>query len=293
MINLILSVLGLTALQIVLGVDNVIFLSIVTSKFKPEFKKKARRIGIFISMAMNTILVLSAGLLSGMTSELFTVFDKGFNVHDLLMVIGGFFLVFKAVKELYENIEGRDEEQTEVKQKTMMSTIMAMTLIDFIFSIDSTITAIGMSDVRWIQLTATLSAILFMFFFFNPLNAFIEKHPSFKILALAFLVMIGFSLFIEGMGVSIPKGYVYSMMVFAILMEALNIRIHKKKKFVIDLHKMEEELKEKTMDQLSALLIANKTGEYGKLVEKVAWEKWGKGEEWEKKMEIINKLRDE
>ena len=224
--ELILSVLGLTALQIILGIDNVIFLSIVTAKLDPDFKQRARKIGIIISMVLNTILVLSAGILANMKDELFSLFGKSFDMHDLIMVIGGFFLVFKAVKELYHNIEQKDEDKP-IEKKTMFSMLLTMTLIDFIFSIDSTITAIGMSDVRWIQLTATLTAIFCMFLFFTPLNKFIEKHPSFKILALAFLVMIGFSLFVDGMGIEIPKGYVYSMMVFAIFMETLNIRFDK------------------------------------------------------------------
>lgn len=290
--DLILSVLGLTALQIVLGIDNVIFLSIVTSELDPTFKKKARRIGIVISMIMNTILILCAGFLANMREELFSIMGKSYNVHDLIMIVGGFFLVFKAVKELYHNIEQKGTDKP-IEKKTMMSMIMTMTAIDMIFSIDSTITAVGMSDVRWIQLTATLTAIFCMFLFFTPLNNFIEKHPSFKILALAFLVMIGFSLFIDGMGVNIPKGYIYSMMLFAILMEILNIRfdknIEKKEEAYIELHKIEDELKAKTMDELSALLIDNPTGEYGKLVEKVAWERWGKGDEW--KMKTINEIR--
>lgn len=244
--DLILSVLGLTALQIVLGIDNVIFLSIVTSELEPDFKNKARKIGIFISMLMNSVLILCAGFLSNIEGELFTAFDKSFNVHDLIMVLGGFFLVFKAVKELYHNIEQKGTDKP-IKKKTMLSMIMTMTAIDFIFSIDSTITAIGMSDVRWIQLTATLAAILFMFFFFTTLNNFIEKHPSFKILALSFLVMIGFSLFIDGMGVYLPKAYVYSMMVFAIIMETINIRFDKNTK------KQDEILGEELIEELEII----------------------------------------
>lgn len=237
--DLFLSVLGLTALQIVLGIDNVLFLSIVTSKLEVDFKKRARRIGIFISMIMNTVLILSAGFLANMHEILFTVLGKPFNVHDLLMVGGGFFLVYKAVKELYHNIEGTGTEKV-IEKKSMTSMLLTMTAIDFLFSIDSTITAIGMSDVRWIQLVATLSAVVFMFFFFNTLNNFIERHPSFKILALAFLVMIGFSLFVDGMGIILPKGYVYSMMVFAVFMEILNIRFGKNLKNTIEVPEMVE-----------------------------------------------------
>lgn len=248
--DLILSVIGLTALQIVLGIDNVIFLAIVTSELETDFKSRARKIGILISMAMNTVLILSAGFLANMKDELFSVFDKSYNVHDLLMIGGGFFLVYKAVKELYENIEQKGEEKP-LEKKSMLSTIMTMTAIDFVFSIDSTITAIGMSEVRWIQLTATLSAVLFMFFFFNTLNNFIEKHPSFKILALAFLVMIGFSLFIDGMGVELPKAYVYSMMIFAIFMEIINIRFDKnvKKTKTNELEELEEYIREELLEE--------------------------------------------
>jgi predicted tellurium resistance membrane protein TerC len=227
--ELILSVLGLTALQIILGIDNVIFLSIVTSKLELDFKNRARKIGIVISMILNTILILCAGFLSNMKEELFSIFGKSFNMHDVIMVLGGFFLVFKAVKELYHNIEQKGTDKL-IEKKTMLSMILTMAAIDLIFSIDSTVTAIGMSDVRWIQLSATLTAVFCMFLFFTTINKFIEKHPSFKILALAFLVMIGFSLFIDGMGIEIPKGYVYSMMIFAIFMETLNIRFDKNSK---------------------------------------------------------------
>ena len=221
--ELILSALGLTALQIILGIDNVIFLSIVTSKLDEGFRNRARKIGIIISMLLNTILILLAGFLVNIETDLFSLFGKSFNAHDVIMVSGGFFLVFKAVKELYHNIEQKGTDKP-LKKQTMFSMVMTMTVIDLIFSIDSTVTAVGMSDVRWVQLGATLTAVFCMFLFFKTINKFIEKHPSFKMLALAFLVLIGFSLFIDGMGIEIPKAYVYSMMVFAILMEILNIR---------------------------------------------------------------------
>jgi predicted tellurium resistance membrane protein TerC len=244
--DLILSVLGLTALQIVLGIDNVIFLSIVTSELETDFKNKARRLGIIISMFTNTILILCAGFLANIKTELFSILGKPFNVHDLIMIGGGFFLVYKATKELYHAIEQKGTDKP-IEKKSMLSMILTMTMIDFIFSIDSTITAIGMSEVRWIQLTSTLTAVLFMFFFFKTLNNFIEKHPSFKILALSFLVMIGFSLFVDGMGIEIPKAYVYSMMVFAILMETINIRFDKNVK-------KEESVEEDKLDELESYI---------------------------------------
>jgi predicted tellurium resistance membrane protein TerC len=228
--NLILSLLGLIALQVVLGIDNVIFLAIVTSKLEAKFKDKARKIGIVISMAMNTILISLAGFLSAMHGEVFSIFGKSFDVHALILIAGGFFLVFKAVKELYQNIEQKHgTPDQKLQQDNLFKIVATMTAIDFIFSIDSTVTAIGMTNVRWIQIVATLTAIMIMFFFFVPLNKLVEKHPSFKILALSFLVMIGFALFVDGMGIEIPKSYVYSMMVFAILMETINIRFDKNK----------------------------------------------------------------
>lgn len=223
------SVLGLTALQVVLGIDNVIFLSIVTSKLNPEVRAKARKIGVLISMCMNAVLISFAGLLTNMHEELFSILGQNFDGHDLVMIVGGFFLVFKAVKELYQKIEMKDEERPIVNS-SLFKIIMTMTMIDLVFSIDSTVTAVGMSDVRWIQIVSTLTAVAIMFFFFVPLNRFVEKHPSFKILALTFLVMIGFALFVDGMGVHLPKSYVYSIMVFAILMETLNIRFDKNSK---------------------------------------------------------------
>jgi len=228
--NILLSLLGLTALQVVLGIDNVIFLAIVTSKLEVKLKNKARRIGIMISMVMNTILIAFAGYLSDMHGELFSIFGKSFDLHALILIAGGFFLVFKAVKELYQNIEQKHGHVETVKQQSLLKIVATMTAIDLIFSIDSTVTAIGMTDVRWIQIVGTLSAVLIMFFFFVPLNRLVEKHPSFKILALSFLVMIGFALFVDGMGVEIPKSYVYSMMVFAIIMESINIRFDKNKR---------------------------------------------------------------
>lgn len=224
--NFALALLGLTMLQIVLSVDNVIFLSIVTQKLPDELKAKARKIGVVISMCMNAVLILSAGMLSSLNNELFTANGRAFNLHDIILIGGGLFLVYKAIKELFQKIEGKHDD-TNVKSQSLGQVILAMVSIDFIFSIDSTITAIGMSNIRTIQVVSMMLAILSMYFFFNLIAKIIAKHPSFNIIALAFLVLIGFSLFVEGMGIAIPKGYIYFAMIFSLIVEAVNIRFDK------------------------------------------------------------------
>lgn len=225
----ILSFLGLALLQIVLSVDNVIFLSIVTSKLDKKTRDKARKIGVLISIAMNAVLISMAGFLSAVEKPLLTVVNREITLHDLIMVSGGLFLMYKAVKELYNKVEHKDDNHQSL-DGTMMKIVGTMALIDFVFSIDSTITAIGMSNDRTIQVGATLLAIVAMYFFFVPISRIVEKHASIKILALAFLILIGFCLFADGLGGDVPKGYVYMAMAFSLIMEAVNIRHDKKKR---------------------------------------------------------------
>lgn len=225
----ILSFLGLAMLQIVLSVDNVIFLSIVTSKLDKKTRDRARKIGVLISIAMNAILISMAGFLSAVEKPLLTVVNREITLHDLIMVSGGLFLMYKAVKELYNKVEHREESHQSLAG-TMGKIVGTMALIDFVFSIDSTITAIGMSNDRYIQVGATLLAIIAMYFFFTPISRVVEKHASIKILALSFLILIGFSLFADGLGAEVPKGYVYMAMAFSLIMEVVNIRHDKKKR---------------------------------------------------------------
>lgn len=231
MTEFLISFFGLAALQVVLGVDNVIFLSVVTSKLDPELKLKARRIGVLISMVMNAILIGLAGYLSAIEVNLFSIAGQDFTTHDIILMAGGLFLLYKAVKEVYVKVEHKDHGPKALKAQSLGSILVTMTMIDMVFSIDSTITAIGMTHDRVIQISATLAAISAMFFFFNPINRIVEKHASIKIIALMFLVLIGFSLFVGGLGTEIPKSYVYFGMAFSLLLEGLNIRhdVNKKK----------------------------------------------------------------
>lgn len=230
--ELLLTFLSLTILQIILMIDNLIFISVLTEKLEKKDKAYARRIGLIISLCLNTILILLAGALTSLHTELFSYKGYHFTFHNLILLIGGLFLLAKVVKEIRHKIDAVKDNSNIKSFKSITQIIINMALIDMIFSIDSTIIAIGMSDIKWIQIGSVLVAILIMYLCFNFINKVTDKYPSLKVLALAFLFLIGFSLFTSGLGVEIPKGYVYFAMFFSLLVEFLNIKIETKEKII-------------------------------------------------------------
>lgn len=225
-LNAVLVFLSLTALQIVLSIDNVIFISVLTQKLDPEKKKKARYIGVAASLFLNVLLISLARFLTSFEkTAIFTVGEHSFTIHNLILFIGGLFLIFKTAKEIRTKFDKPLDEDELIIGTSLKKTVFSMILIDLIFSIDSTITAIGMTEIKLFQFGSVIIAILFMFFFFNIINKITEKYPSLKVLALCFLFLIGFNLFAEGLGAEIPKGYTYFAMIFTLVVELINIKI--------------------------------------------------------------------
>lgn len=230
MTNELLTFLSLTFLQVILMIDNLIFISVLTENLSLTDKTKARKYGLGISLVLNAGLVFLATYLTSLHSELFHLGNYHFTIHNLILLAGGIFLLVKVVKEIRCKIDGVCHSQEKKVFKNMTQVVINMALIDLIFSIDSAIISVGMTNIKWIQVTSVLLAILVMYFSFNSINKLTDKYPSLKVLSLTFLFLIGFSLFTSGLGVEIPKGYVYFAMFFSLLVEFLNIKIEQQYK---------------------------------------------------------------
>jgi len=223
------ALLTLTILEIVLGIDNIIFISILSGKLPKEKQKKARLLGLSLAMITRILSLFSISLIVKLTEPFFTVFEIGISGRDLILILGGLFLLAKSTMEIHSKLEG-EEEHHEVKAKvSFMSVIIQILLLDIVFSLDSVITAIGMANELAVMIIAVIIAVIFMMFFSGSISDFVERHPTIKILALSFLLLIGFSLIIEGLHQHIPKGYIYFAMAFSVFVEMLNIRMKKKK----------------------------------------------------------------
>ncbi len=230
------ALVALLALEIVLGVDNVVFISILANKLPEEEQDKARRTGILAAGGMRVLLLLAIGWIITLEEELFEVFGKGFSGKDLILLAGGFFLIWKATKEIHHKLEGEDEHQEAKVAATFGAVIAQVMLLDLVFSIDSVITAVGMTDVVPVMVIAILTAVVIMLVASGGIYRFVNNHPSVKVLALAFLLLIGVTLIAEGFGEKIPKGYVYAAMAFSIFVEVLNIGVRRKTKEPVTLH---------------------------------------------------------
>jgi predicted tellurium resistance membrane protein TerC len=229
------GLLTLTILEIVLGVDNIVFISILAGKLPEEKRNKARQLGLAVALVSRILLLLSISWLASLTKPLFTIFEQGFSGRDLILAGGGLFLLYKAVTEIHEKLEGEDyasEGETAPPKPgaTLSAVIVQIMLLDIVFSLDSVITAVGMIPPEQVavMIIAVIIAVLVMLVFVNPLAMFVEKHPTVKMLALSFLVLIGVNLVAEGLGFHIPKGYTYFAMGFSVLVEMLNLRLRKR-----------------------------------------------------------------
>lgn len=227
------SLLTLTALEVVLGIDNIIFISILAGKLPPEQQKKARQLGLSLALITRVLLLLSLTWLMGMTKPLFTlpILDHGLSGRDLILLIGGLFLIAKSVVEVHDKLEGEDGHATLAKGRVSFgSVIVQILLLDIVFSLDSVITAIGMADVVGVMIAAVVIAIVAMLVFAGAISDFVNRHPTVKMLALSFLILIGVMLVGESLGQHIPKGYIYFAMAFALGVEMLNLKIRSKQK---------------------------------------------------------------
>lgn len=220
--------LTLLALEIVLGIDNIIFISILAGKLPPGQQARARYLGLGLAMVMRIVLLFSLSWVIGLTTPLFTVFAHEISGRDIILLLGGLFLLGKSTFEIHENLEGEPGHASAQVQATFISVIMQILLLDIVFSLDSVITAVGMVEQIEIMIAAVVVAVAFMMLFAAPLSNFVAKHPTIKMLALSFLLLIGLTLLVEGLEVHIPKGYIYFAMGFSVFVEFLNLRLRKK-----------------------------------------------------------------
>ncbi len=222
--ELLIAFATLLVLEIILGIDNVIFISILAAKLPPEQQNKARVLGLSLAMIMRILLLFAASWIISLTNDLFELFGMGFSGRDLILILGGLFLVYKAVVEIHEKLEGAEgHQQATGKSVTFAGTIVQILLIDIVFSLDSVITAVGMVDELWIMIAAVVIAITLMLFTAKAISDFVNRHPTVKMLALAFLVLIGTTLIAEGFDVKIDKALIYGPIAFAIIVEVLNL----------------------------------------------------------------------
>jgi len=226
----------LSALEIVLGIDNIIFISILVGRLPPAQRDKARRLGLGFAMLSRLALLFSLSWVMGLTADLFSVLGKGFSGRDLVLLFGGLFLLWKASHEIFVEVEAReldgpDHGNAPGKASTAFwGVIGQIAIIDIVFSLDSVITAVGMVDQIGVMVAAVVFSVLVMLVAAKPIGDFVDRHPSVKVLALAFLVMVGMALTAEAFDAEIPKGYIYAAMAFSLAVEALNIRARAKRK---------------------------------------------------------------
>jgi predicted tellurium resistance membrane protein TerC len=219
------ALLTLTVLEIVLGVDNIIFISILASKLPKEQQARARQLGLAGALITRILLLLSISWIASLTTPLFTIAGFGMSGRDLILLGGGLFLLYKATTEIHEKLEGEEGHSNTRVAVSFTAVIIQIMLLDIVFSLDSVITAVGLADELWVMITAVVIAVGVMLLAAAPLSEFVNRHPTVKMLALSFLLLIGFSLVAEGLHFHIPKGYIYFAMGFSILVEVLNLRL--------------------------------------------------------------------
>jgi predicted tellurium resistance membrane protein TerC len=226
------SLLTLTLLEIVLGIDNIIFISILSGKLPIDQQAKVRRIGLMLALITRILLLVSISWVMNLQNKLWDWELFGLPLpntgKDLILFFGGLFLIFKSVKEIHEKLEGHDGDKTSRIVPTFAGVLIQILLLDVVFSLDSVITAVGMVKEIWIMITAVVAAVVVMLVFVNQISGFVDRHPTIKVLALSFLILIGVLLTAEGFGQHIPKGYVYFAMAFAVGVEVLNLRVRTK-----------------------------------------------------------------
>lgn len=221
------ALLTLTALEIVLGIDNIIFISILAGKLPTSQRSRARILGLALAMGTRIALLFSLSWVIGLTDPLFTLLDQELSGRDLILLVGGLFLLGKATFEIHERLEGAEEHGVARAPASFASVLVQIMLLDIVFSLDSVITAVGMADDLWVMVTAVVVAVGVMMVAAESIATFVEEHPTVKVLALSFLLLIGVSLIAEGLEQHIPKGYIYFAMGFSVFVEMINLRVSK------------------------------------------------------------------
>ena len=217
----------LTALELVLGIDNIVFISILVDKLPAEKQARARRIGLFMAMFMRIGLLLVLSLIIGLVTPLFTVAGQEISGRDLILIAGGLFLIWKSTGEIHQSLEGEEGHASSAVKATFGAVILQIMVVDVVFSLDSIITAVGMVDELAVMITAVIASVGLMMLFAGAIGRVVSEHPTIKMLALSFLVVVGVVLIAEGFDHHVPKGYIYFAMAFSIMVEMLNIRMRK------------------------------------------------------------------
>jgi len=226
------SLITLTFLEIVLGIDNIIFISIITDRLPQESQKRTRTIGLLLALVMRIILLTFITFIIQLKEPLFTLYEFDASVRDVILFLGGTFLLAKSVSEIHEKVEGGHEQKVSAKKHSFMYVIFQILMLDIVFSFDSILTAIGLSNQLAIMITAIIIAMIVMIYFVEIISRFINKHPTFQVLALSFLILIGFMLILDGFHFEIPKGYIYFALFFSVMVEMINMKLRKKVKTV-------------------------------------------------------------
>ncbi len=226
----------LTVLELVLGIDNIVFISILSGKLPPDQQPRARYIGLGLALIMRVLLLFSISWVIGLTAPLFTVVGQEISGRDLVLLIGGLFLLAKATHEIHGALEGSQGQKAAKVYASFAGVLVQIMLLDIVFSLDSVITAVGMVKHVEVMIAAVVVSIIFMMFFAGPIGDFVHRHPTLKILALSFLLMIGLVLMVEAFDQHIPKGYIYFAMAFSVFVEFLNLRLRKRAEAPVELH---------------------------------------------------------
>ena len=226
----------LTALELVLGIDNIIFISILVDKLPEKQRELARRLGLGMAMFMRIGLLLVLAWIIGLTAPLFTVLDQDISGRDLILIGGGLFLLWKSTSEIHQSLEGEEGHSSSVVKATFTAVILQIMVVDLVFSLDSIITAVGMVESIVVMVAAVVASVALMMLFAGAIGRFVSAHPSIKMLALSFLVAVGVVLIAEGFGHHVPKGYIYFAMAFSLVVEMLNIRMQRRRAAAVHLH---------------------------------------------------------
>jgi predicted tellurium resistance membrane protein TerC len=230
-----LSLLTLTALEIVLSVDNLVVISVLVGKLAPDQQAKARFLGMAMALVPRLVLLLFIGWIIGLTEPLFEIFGHGFSGKDIILAMGGVFLIYKATQEIHASLEGEEGHVSATVRASFTAVVSQIALINLVFSIDSIVTAVGMANEIWVMAVAVIASMVVLIAAAGPVGRFVDRHPTVKMLALGFLIMIGMTLVADGFGVHVPKGYVYSAMIFSVVIEAVNM-MHRRKAKPVHLH---------------------------------------------------------
>lgn len=227
--DIIISFLTLSLLEIVLGIDNLIFIALVAENLPKEYRQKARILGLSLALGIRVAMLASLSWIMQLTEPLFSLFEHDFSFRDLLLIAGGIFLIGKSTIEIHNDLGGVEAKREMVVKASFRAAVIQIVIIDFVFSFDSIMTAVGIADNLWVMVSAVVVSMIVMILASSSIAAFLEKNPTFKMLALAFILMIGTILVAEGMGVDVPKGYVYFAFAFSLLVEGLNTAVRTKR----------------------------------------------------------------